>query len=50
MRKITDAQPQAILELNPDIPAWRLDHLGHYPQTEGAGDVLAAYLEFREGD
>ncbi len=38
----------AVAELNPDIPAWRLDHVGHYPQTEGAADVLAAYCEFRE--
>lgn len=38
----------AVAELNPEIPAWRLDHLGHYPQTEGPADVAAAYAEFRE--
>jgi len=39
----------AVAEMNPEIPAWRLDHLGHYPQTEGAVDVMAAYAEFRAG-
>lgn len=39
----------AVAALNPEVPAWRLDHLGHYPQTEGAADVTAAYAEFREG-
>ncbi|MEM8919220.1 MAG: alpha/beta hydrolase [Pseudomonadota bacterium] len=39
----------AVAALNPEIPAWRLDHLGHYPQTEGAADVAAAYAEFRGG-
>ncbi|WP_108810637.1 alpha/beta fold hydrolase [Sphingorhabdus sp. Alg231-15] len=39
----------AIAALNPEVPAWRLDHLGHYPQTEGAADVMAAYAEFRGG-
>lgn len=39
----------AVAALNPDVPAWRLDHLGHYPQTEGAADVMAAYAEFRGG-
>lgn len=37
----------AVAALNPDVTAWRLDHLGHYRQTEGAGDALAAYVEFR---
>lgn len=39
----------AVAALNPAVPAWRLDHLGHYPQTEGAADVMAAYAEFRGG-
>ncbi|WP_430428797.1 alpha/beta fold hydrolase [Parasphingorhabdus sp.] len=39
----------AVAALNPEVPAWRLDHLGHYPQTEGAADVMAAYAEFRGG-
>ncbi|MEO1658880.1 MAG: alpha/beta hydrolase [Pseudomonadota bacterium] len=37
----------AVAALNPDVPAWRLDHLGHYPQTEGPADVMGAYGEFR---
>ncbi|MEM0928389.1 MAG: alpha/beta hydrolase [Pseudomonadota bacterium] len=37
----------AVAALNPDIPSWRLDHLGHYPQTEGPMDVMAAYTAFR---
>lgn len=37
----------AVAELNPEVPVWRLDHLGHYPQTEGPADVMDAYSEFR---
>ncbi len=40
---------EAVAALNPDIPLWRLDHLGHYPQTEGPEGVITAYTEFRSG-
>jgi pimeloyl-ACP methyl ester carboxylesterase len=37
-----------VKQLSRDLPVWRLEKVGHYPQTEAPEDVLNGYFAFRE--